>query len=50
MNHVTQVTDPIGGVTAYGYDNSGRLASVTDALTHATTYGYDTMNRRPAES
>ncbi|MBA3433063.1 MAG: RHS repeat protein, partial [Actinobacteria bacterium] len=38
-------TDPLGHVTANGYDPIGNLVSVRDANNHATAYGYDVAGR-----
>ncbi|HSC70990.1 MAG TPA: hypothetical protein VLH58_06520, partial [Candidatus Methylomirabilis sp.] len=43
---VTQITEPGGALTHYGYDTMGRLTSVTDAASHITSIVYDTLGRK----
>jgi YD repeat-containing protein len=43
--HVTQVTDNIGRVVTYGYDDRGRLSKVTDPAGGVTEYTYDVSDR-----
>ena len=45
MNRLISVTDPLGGVTAFGYDPNGNLLSVTDARSSVTSYTYTSMDR-----
>jgi YD repeat-containing protein len=43
---LTQVEDPLGGLTTTLYDKAGNLTAVTDPLGHTTTYLYDALDRR----
>ncbi|HSC72098.1 MAG TPA: RHS repeat-associated core domain-containing protein, partial [Candidatus Methylomirabilis sp.] len=43
---VTQITEPGGALTRYGYDTTGRLTAVTDAAGHLTSIVYDTLGRK----
>jgi RHS repeat-associated protein len=40
-DNVTEITDPLSGVTAQAYDALDRLISSTDPATKVTAYGYD---------
>ena len=42
----TRVTDALGQVTSYGYDEVGNRITQTDANSHATSYVYDQLGRR----
>ena len=44
-----RVTDPLGGVTRYTYDDVGNLASLTDAENHTRTFEYDDLDRLEVE-
>ena len=35
------MTDPLGGVAAFGYNGDGRLATMTDPVGTVTRYGYN---------
>ena len=39
------MTDPLNGLTQFGYDPNGNLLSVTDAQNYATSYSYNNMDR-----
>lgn len=41
FNNVTRMTDKLGRVTTFTYDDRGNLTSVTDALNETTSYLYD---------
>ena len=41
LNRLTQISDPAGGVTRFGYDVSDNLISVIDARSLATSYTYN---------
>ncbi|MGN0857235.1 MAG: RHS repeat domain-containing protein [Candidatus Spyradenecus sp.] len=43
------MTDEAGAVTAYGYDEAGRLAAVTNALGNVVNYGYNARGQKVAE-
>jgi RHS repeat-associated protein len=43
--HLKSVTDPLGHVTTYGYDQDGNLTSRIDARNNTTSYTYDVVNR-----
>jgi RHS repeat-associated protein len=49
LNQVTQVTDPLGGITTFTYDANGNLLTVQDARQQGTSvetsYTYDSMDR-----
>jgi len=42
---LTQVTDPLSGITVYTYDGNGNLLTVKDAKNQVTTFVYDSRNR-----
>ena len=44
-NNVTSITDPLGNVTRYTYDDSGNLTTATDANGAVTRYTYDADGR-----
>ena len=44
-DNLTQVIDPDGNTTTYGYDDQNRLTSITDPLGHAETRTYDAHGR-----
>jgi YD repeat-containing protein len=41
LRKITRITDPSGGVTAFGYDGSLNLTSQTDPLGRVTKFNYD---------
>jgi YD repeat-containing protein len=41
--NLTQVTDPAGGVTLYGYDHRDRPIARTDAMNHSEQFSYDAV-------
>lgn len=43
--HVAAVTDQVGAITTFAYDNLGRLATQTDQVNAATKYSYDARSR-----
>jgi RHS repeat-associated protein len=43
-NHITTITDPLGGVTKHYYDASKRLIKTVNALGYSTAFTYDTGN------
>jgi RHS repeat-associated protein len=45
LNRLTQRTEPLGKITAYGYDAVGNLLTET-TLDHVTKHTYDDLNRR----
>jgi len=50
-NHLTGVTDPVGRVTSFGYDNTGTLlTTITDALGKMTVYTYNNFNQLTAKT
>lgn len=49
-NRVASVTDPLSGVTRYGYDRLGNLVAVTDALGREYAKVYDLNNRLVEET
>ena len=47
---LTEVTDPLDGITKTSYDNIGNVTTVTDANGGTTTYTYDKMCRPVSET
>ena len=43
-DNLTKVTDALGGVTTYGYDNMDNLVTFTNAASKKTMYDYDKLN------
>jgi RHS repeat-associated protein len=41
LNRLIKVTDKLGRITLFAYDNRGNLVSLTDALNQVTTMAYD---------
>lgn len=45
MDHVSTVSDAMGGTTAYTYDAAGNRSTITDAEGGVTSYAYDLLGR-----
>lgn len=45
LGQVEQITDAIGGIWGFGYDEQGRTTQATDPLMRETTLDYDERNR-----
>lgn len=49
-SHLSQLTDPKAGPTAFSYGPDGNLLSVTDPRGGVTRYAYDNRNRRTSRT
>ncbi|MEU0381008.1 RHS repeat-associated core domain-containing protein [Streptomyces cyaneofuscatus] len=45
LNQPSEVIDPLGHSTSFGYDENGNLTTLTDARNNASTWAYDNADR-----